>query len=253
MPLTQQRRREVENAIRRAAQGREPTTINFGDAPVSTQSNVTGQLSEIARLTVPQGTAWWLPPDHRIVLYIKNHEQFTSDGMAGNDEQFSLSEDFVDSPTVSDPDTSQTAGGSEVAASGDADAVLYDAGTQQAFSAVDFSNDTVNYSDAQTGSTIDVYYLFQAANQIVGKKHSANDVVQEEVFATDLRRVHNSNLFNKNQQLTYRTDEVLLPEEALVVYIDTSVDLTNWDASDAYPYFSFPVVPVSTSDVTMPA
>lgn len=251
-PLAQKFSPRERAKIQQAASGmagQNPTNIHLGDSNVTTQANRPGELSEIMDIRVPKDQIFVFPRHTGLKMYLPVHEQFTTDGSGGTDETFNLSESLVDSPSVTDPDTSQSSGGSEVDANGAADLVVYDEGVQKAVVSADFDANTFTYADADTDSTLDVYYLAEFSSHIVGRAYDATLESFRVPFGGSVSQFHRARVFNTESKQTFKNTFALAEKEHLKFYINTPVDLTNWDAIDAsgpngtssYAYAEIPV------------
>jgi hypothetical protein len=81
-----------------------------------------------------------LREDREVDLAIPCHETKTTDGNGGDTETFSLANDLLDTPATEA-------------------LVLYDDGSVVQPDSVDYANDSFDYTDSDTGSTLDVYYI----------------------------------------------------------------------------------------------
>lgn len=249
--ISDETRRRVEQAVRQRARNRRPTEVNQNAQVLTTQSNTVNERSEFMRITVPRKQAFVLPTDEPVRFFIMKRETETSDGSASNDEQFTTDENFINSPSATDPDTGQPSGGAEVDSTGRADAVLYDSDVQKAFVSVDFANDTWTYADAQTGSTLEVYYLWDEIGQIEASHWNNNETRRfgKNMFTASVSRMHTVDLYDTTRSPTFQTNQVLLPKEHLIFYINTAVDISGWDNAEAFPYIEIPVIPVDLQNV----
>lgn len=236
-------------SVRRDVSGRDPSSLTITSSEVSLTTPRSSDLSQFIDIRVPAGKTYVFPTGFPVTMYLMVHEQFTTDGSAGNDETFSLSNDLVNSPTVQDTDTSQTSGGAEVDSSGHQDLVVYDGGTQKAVVSVDYDANEFTYADAGTASTLDVYYLFGDGGEIQGRAVSENFEAYKQTAGFTPRSIHAANTYNRNQYVTFQEPFQLNPKERLRFLINTSVDLTNWEAISAsgpnstssYSFFQIPV------------
>lgn len=126
----------------------EPTTLsraNFDGAPYAAGSDETA----ILEYKTDQPFALRNGARYRIVPVVR--ETFTTDGTGGNTETFNLGSDLIESD-VSD------------------DLVLYDDGTQVSPDSIDYAADSFDYTDADTGSDLTVYYVAQTQANLKLKK-----------------------------------------------------------------------------------
>jgi len=102
-------------------------------------ANSQGQLTKIAEYKAerPFSIRQGIPFDLHLVAY----ESKTTDGTGGNTETFSLSYNLVDAASVA------------------TDLLLVDDGTVVEPDSIDYANDEFDYTDADTGSDLDVFYL----------------------------------------------------------------------------------------------
>ena len=114
----------------------QPGTIKRGDWRFST--NTTDEESVVATYEAPRPIR--IREDREFDLAVPAHETFSVDGTADNSETFNLSYNLLDTPaTVS--------------------LVLYDDGTPVQPDSIDYAGDTFDYTSANTGTTLDVYYI----------------------------------------------------------------------------------------------
>jgi len=210
----------------------DPSTLTLSDTAVSTSENITGEKSQIIDIRVPKGERWIVPGNEGLEMFLMVHEQFTTDGSGGSDETFNLSNDLANSPVVSDADDSQSSAGAEVDANGAADLVVYDEGVQKAVVSVDYDGDSFDYADADTDSTLDVYYLWGDSSQIEGRKYDKVLESYSVPFASTAARMHRANVYDDKQKQTFQNQVTLQEKEHLRFVVTTDVDLANWAAYD---------------------
>lgn len=125
------------------ATGRSPGELS--PAAFEQKTNVTGEESRILRRRADAVFALRDGEDHPLKLAVTAYESFTSDGTAGNTETFSLSHSITQCPDT-------------------LDAIVWLDGTYYgAPDATDYANDTIDVTDAGTGSTVHAYYVSDAS------------------------------------------------------------------------------------------
>lgn len=221
-------------------QNRDPTTITPDTGGVSLSANRPSDFSEIIDIQVPKNYEYVFPSDRPLELFVFAHEQFSHDGTTTT---YSLSHDLVDSPSLS------TAPGT---GSGRHDLVLYEDGTQVSPSNVDYANDTFEY-DGGAAATLDVYYVWDASSQINARWESTNGEEHKRRFSGTVSQFHTAKTFSRQQDATFNNRFRAKEKEHVRFFINTDVDLTNWDAldgdgpngSESYSWFRIPVYTIN--------
>lgn len=230
------------------------STINVYDSEVSLSSNTTGQASEIIDVKVPQGYRYEFPAEpkpHGIQLFMMTHEQTTA---PTGTNTISLSNDLVNSPSRRDVGTS----GGETATSGASSLVVWDddsgVATQTEVDAVDYDADTYDYTNSTgTASTHEVFYLWGESSEIEFRHYQKDLQDFDHVGGGTAREFHLSSVFSDEEKVAFGRRFTVNEKEHLKVYLNSSVDLTNWDAVNSgdgpgsnvdtrsYSYFELPV------------
>lgn len=220
---------------------------------VTTSSNRTGELTEILEIQTPAGKEFQYPANGRLEFFVMAHEQFTTNATAGDAETFNLSHRLADSPALSGAGGEN---GEDTAppAAGQADLVLFENGSRVAPDAVRYdyhgSNpNQIDYTDDGTGNTLDAYYVFRDSGQIEARKYKTHEQEYDEVLGTTPAELHTSTTFSAEERITFNQSFTAGPKERVKFLINTSVDLTNWDAfngngpngSSTYSSWSIPV------------
>lgn len=219
-----------------------PSTVEIDGSEVSLSVNRTGEFSEIIDIRVPANYRYIFPANKPIEMYLMAHEQLSHGGTG--DETFNLSNDLLDAAGLPDANTS----GSGNSDSGHRDLVVYDSGSQTAIKSVDYSNDKFTYNKGSS-TTLDVYYTWGDSSEIQAFEKSANLDQQKQRFGSTAAAMHSAKPFSDNEAVTFGNQFELGPKERLKFYLNTSVDLTNWDDFDSggpnstqsYSYFRVPV------------
>lgn len=229
------------------------TTITQDSPHVTAQSNTTGSMTEFLEVQTPAGKRFTYPAGHPIELFVMTHESFTSSGTV--QETFNLGNALADSPSLAG-DGGSDGEDTSPPGSGQADAVVYESGSQ-------FTPDNVRYDDhasnpnqidvtpSASGNTFDVYYVWKDSGLIEGRWYKANEEAYEQVFGTTPGELHTTKTFSRDEQLTFSRGFDAGPKDKVKFFINTSVDLTNWDAFDgggpnsttSFSTFRIPVIP----------
>lgn len=220
-------------------------TIGLEKQFVSTQSNTTGEFSEIIEVQAPAGKEFQFHENDSIQLFAYTHEQFTHGGTGV--ETFNLTNDLVNSPSVTDVPT----GESENAHSGRYDIVVWDnnQGNQVGVESVDYANDSFDY-DSNATPDLDVYYLWQDTSKLRAEAYVANEQSYAPVYGNSFSALHSVQLGSSNERQTFRNSFKLGPKEKLKFFVNTQVDLENWDdtssgsgpnSSNSFSYLRLPV------------
>ncbi|MFC7193730.1 hypothetical protein ACFQL4_02265 [Halosimplex aquaticum] len=113
------------------------TLIDQGE----TYSSTTGENSEIAELPITTAHRVREGRDNPFRVAIPAYEKFTTDGTAGNTETFNLSHDIIKCPNTQD-------------------IVVWEGGTYVGQpDAVDYANDSFDYTDDATANSLHVWYM----------------------------------------------------------------------------------------------
>lgn len=136
-------------------------------------------------------------------------ETFATNGTAGDQETFDLSNDLIDSNAVADS------------------LVLYDDGAEVEPDAVDFGADSFSYTDGDTGSDLTVYYSAGDQARIDIQKVSPSGV-PDTLFSGDVGLIHRRDqskdplTFGFNQGL----QNVIPTDFTLEIYVDAPYSAT---------------------------
>lgn len=209
------------------------THIEMESPFVTTQSNTTGEFSEIVEVQTPVGHRFEYDPNRPIEFFMMTHEQKTTGGV-GAQETFNLANALADSPHL-DGDSGTDGEDTAPPSNGSADLVLYSDGVQVAPDAVRYHDhatgaDQFDYTDGGAVETLDVYYVFRDSFQINGEYYVANEQSWEPVF-TGTRGLHVSNIYNDEEMYTFHNAFTVGPKEKLKFQISTAVDLANWNSN----------------------
>jgi hypothetical protein len=225
-----------------------PSTIEIDGSEVTLSVNRTGNFSEIIDIRVPANYRYIFPADKPIEMYLMAHEQFSHGGTG--DETFNIPNDLLDAAGLPNANTS----GSSNSDSGHRDLVVYDSGSQTAIKSVDYANDKFVYNSG-SGTTLDVYYTWGDSSEIQAFEKSANLDEQKQRFGSTAAAVHSAKPFSDNEAVTFGNQFELGPKERLKFYVNTSLDLENWEhvsggngpnSTDSYSYFRIPAYKLKT-------
>lgn len=122
--------------------------------------NTPGEPSVVAEFQAPRPLI--LKEDEPLEFVIPAHETFTTDGTGGNQENFSLSHNAIDSPSTTS-------------------FVLFDDGARVKPDAVDFAADSFDYTSPNTGTTLDAYYVPRDPAAVRFRKVSPKGSVRQDV------------------------------------------------------------------------
>jgi hypothetical protein len=137
----------------------------------STQSNTTGQKSQIAELTLDQAVV--LRNDVAAKIALTAFEEFATDGTTNNQEQFDFSNNIIKSPVTSNFE-------------------LFESGNAVDEDAIDYANDHFDYTDDGANNDLDAYYIVGPAGaEATIEKVSQDGNVKQEVFSAPLGILHN--------------------------------------------------------------
>lgn len=207
----------------------EVTTIDLSDQGVTTQTNTTGEFSNIIDIEVPAGYRYEFPTNHTIEAFIYNHETTTVSSGA-TDETQNLSNNLVNSPAVRDI----PANGSETALGGPRDLVVWDdeESSQVDVDAVDYDANTFDYSDTGTAeSDLQVWYLWGDSAQVEFRSYTATEESYDKELIRSMRHFHQADTLNRHGRVAFQSPFTLMEKEKLSVSVKTDVDLTNWDTT----------------------
>lgn len=212
------------------------TTIRLDAGFVTTQANRTGEMSEIIDIRTPAGKRFDYPADRGLELFLMTHESFTTDSTGGNQETFSLSNELADSPALNG-DGGADGEDTSPPSSGQADLVLYDSGTQVAPDAVRYNSHSSNPNEFDytnpdaSADTLDVYYVWEDSSQIEGRYYKANEEEHDQVFGTTGGEMHTARVYHQEDKVTFMNSFSAGPKERLKFFVNTQVDLTNWNSN----------------------
>lgn len=207
----------------------EITTINLSDQGVSTQTNTTGEYSNIIEIEVPSGYRYEFVPNHTIEMFVYTHETATVSSGASNAAQ-SLSNNLVNSPAVREVPASS----SESAISGPRDLVVWDdeEGAQVDVDAVDYDANTFEYSDTGAAeSDLQIWYLWGDSAQVEFRSYTATEESYDKELIRSMRHFHSADTLNRNGRVSFQSPFTLMEKEKLAISVKTDVDLGNWDVT----------------------
>ena len=200
---------------------------------VTTQSNTTGEFSEIIEVETPIGRELRYDPSRPIEFFLMAHDSFTTGG-AGSQETFVLSNKLADSPLL-DGESGTDGEDTSPPSNGSADLVVYSDGGQVAADAVRYDTHSSNpneidYTDGGSVEELDVYYIIRDSFEIEGRVYVANEQAYDRTF-TGTKGLHVQNVRNENEQYNFYNSFRVGPKEKLRFFIKTDVDLANWNSN----------------------
>lgn len=207
---------------------------------IETFDNIVDEYSKIVRIRPPTQS-------HKIILpmglipdiFPDFSETFTTDASGGNKETFSLTHAIDDYKPLGVQTSGEGSG--EVDFTGDQLLVLYDASTQKLPNTIDLAAGEFTYEDADTGSTLTVYYPPKIDAKIEFRKFSPNSRRYTPVYKTRMKDQLLIPRFEadprKIQRIMFGRDVEIVGEEYVDVVIQSSIDLADWDKKEAYPNF----------------
>jgi hypothetical protein len=177
-----------------------------------------GQRTRIARFEAESPLA--LREGAPMRLMFVEVEEFTTDGTADNTETFSLSQNLIETVNT-------------------ADLVLFDDGAAVQPDAVDYANDSFDYTDGATGSTLHAYYVARDPVQVEIERVAprAQGAVQDTVFdeATSLLHDRDQNKEPATFDFDHPLDSIVPRKWYIDVYADGPVGFDWNDDSTATP------------------
>lgn len=172
--------------------------------------------------------------EERFELTVPAYESFTTDGTAGNTETFTLSHDLIQTPNTEN-------------------IVVWEGGTyvgnEAALGAVDYTNNTFDYTDDGTSNTLHVWYVTSNSAEFEVQKVSSNGNVNQSLYAENLRLIHRTNLSEQPEDPDVEKtplNPAIATDMEVEVYIDAPFTFrwTDPNGDGAEPtnlVFSFPV------------
>jgi len=228
---------------RLAATAASPTTVTprtFREDG-TTDANVTGQRSRVARLRVDTLLRLHQGRDNPLRVAVPAYESFTSDGTGGNTETFDLSNDLLDAPVTESVDV--WIGGSHY---GSPDAVDYDAAT-------------IDVTDTGSNNTVHVWYTAAdaATLELVKSTPNAGTNSSQELYSENLRLVHQTEQQEQPEFLTLNQSplqEWVAEDMAVDVYVTApySVRFSDPDGDGAVPTNALLNLPAHEGKDTVP-
>lgn len=172
--------------------------------------------------------------DKRFQVAVPAYESFTTDGTAGNTETFALAHSLIKQPNTEN-------------------LVVWEAGTyvggEAALDAVDYTNNTFDYTDDGTANTLHVWYMSGADAALEIEKVASNDNNQQGLYSESLSLVHKTN--QSEQPETPDVNETPLnPAVSTDMHVDIYLNADysfRWSDPDGHGatptnmLFSFPV------------
>lgn len=227
-------------------------TIHDNEVSLSDNNNLTDEMAEIVDIKVPAGMRYEFPSEPvygGLQMFLMTHESATA---PTGTNTISTSNDLVNSPALSEIGTSS----SETAETGHTSLVVFDdtADIQTGVSSVNYSGNSFDYSNGTASSkTLHFWYTWGDASQIEFRHYDKSVEDYDRVGSETAAGFHTRNVHTEQQQEGFGRPFTAGPKEHLKVYINTPVNLTNWDDLDAgsgpatsagsrsYSYFQFPV------------
>ncbi|WP_231184719.1 hypothetical protein [Haladaptatus sp. DYF46] len=174
------------------------------------QATTAGERSLLAKFEAPAATG--LVPGQRVDLALPAYESFATDGTAGNVETFNLAHDLLDSPNTDN-------------------IVVWEGSTyvggEAALDAVDYANDTFDYTDDGTNNTLHVYYISgeSADVELVKTTPNAGGKSTQPLYNANLALVHSTNQSEQPERLGFSRSPLqgVVPTDwAVELYVDAS-------------------------------
>lgn len=218
----------------------EETLITVDSKYVETYDNTAGEMSKIIEIEAPsKKQGWKLKKGTLPFIAPIPQETLTTDGSDSEPETLNLSNDLVEAPRL----PQQVATGGSAKNETRQRVMVYDtdSGEQRLPDAVDYTADTIDYTDVNSPSSsstdLNVYYAQILDSNIQLRYVPQNRRDHTPLWDTDHFEQLAKDITKRDTNITpVQREKTIFGKERFEVWIDTETDLSNWYEAPA-PFF----------------
>ena len=220
------------------AVSRTPGTLSPATA-TKTESNTTGAESRIVQHRADTVHRLKQGRRHPFRVALPTYEALgPTDTTAGNTETFNLGREVISTPNTEDV------------------VVWLDGSYYGQPDAVDYANNTIDVTDAGTGSTVHVYYITDDPATLTVRKETPGGDTKEPIYSANLKLVHQTRQSEDPEYLTLTDSEwqeFVASDMTLEIYVDAPypVQFTDDNGDGTEPTNALLHLPVEVGQDTV--